>query len=314
MLITLATLKMTTSQSLTFLGLGNMGSALVQALLKASHKVTIWNRTTARPQVKVAVEAGAILEADVQNAISMNNIIIICLLDYSSIKNVLADIPTSAFEGKTIVNLTNGTPKQAREMANWAASHSAKQYFDGAVMVTPQMIGGPQSFFVVSGETPEAFKPIASFLEPLGRPEYLGTAIDAAARYDLAALSSMYGMFSGMFVAMALLKKGHATVDEKLEPVVSGSLNPFLGALISYNGLIARSWDDKAWDDNLGNPIGMQSQALKNILEACRDDGMDDGFLKNLTMAMEEVVKDRGENGGIAVIGEYLLNGRLTNE
>jgi hypothetical protein len=124
----------------------------------------------------------------------------------------------------------------------------------------------------------------------------------------------MYGMFSGMFVAMALLKKGHATVDEKLEPVVSGSLNPFLGALISYNGLIARSWDDKAWDDNLGNPIGMQAQALKNILEACRDDGMDDGFLKNLTMAMEEVVKDRGENGGIAVIGEYLLNGRLTNE
>uniref|UniRef100_A0A0D2YF18 Uncharacterized protein n=1 Tax=Fusarium oxysporum (strain Fo5176) TaxID=660025 RepID=A0A0D2YF18_FUSOF len=291
-----------------------MGSALVQALLKASHKVTIWNRTTARPQVKVAVEAGAILEADVQNAISMNNIIIICLLDYSSIKNVLADIPTSTFEGKTIVNLTNGTPKQAREMANWAASHSAKQYFDGAVMVTPQMIGGPQSFFVVSGETPEAFKPIASFLEPLGRPEYLGTAIDAAARYDLAALSSMYGMFSGMFVAMALLKKGHATVDEKLEPVVSGSLNPFLGALISYNGLIARSWDDKAWDDNLGNPIGMQVQALRNILEACRDDGMDDGLLKNLTTAMEGVVKDRGENGGIAVIGEYLLNGRLTNE
>ncbi|EWZ27758.1 hypothetical protein FOZG_18528 [Fusarium oxysporum Fo47] len=305
---------MTSSQSLTFLGLGNMGSALVQALLMASHKVTIWNRTTARPQVRVAVEAGAILEADVQNAISRNNIIVICLLDYSSIKNVLADIPTSAFEGKTIVNLTNGTPKQAREMANWAASHSTKQYFDGAVMVTPQMIGGPQSFFVVSGETPEAFKPIASFLEPLGRPEYLGTAIDAAARYDLAALSSMYGMFSGMFVAMALLKKGHAIVDEKLEPVVSGSLNPFLGTLISYNGLIARSWDDKAWDDNLGNPIGMQAQALRNILEACHDDGMDDGFLKNLTTAMEGVVKDRGENGGIAVIGEYLLNGRLINE
>ncbi|KAJ9413419.1 hypothetical protein QL093DRAFT_2473453 [Fusarium oxysporum] len=279
---------MTTSQSLTFLGLGNMGSALVQALLKASHKVTIWNRTTARPQVKAAVEAGAILEADVQTVISRNNIIVICLLDYSSINNVLDDIPTPVFKGKTI-------------MANWATSHSAKQYFDGAVMVTPQMIGGPQSFIVVSGETPEAFKPIASFLEPLGRPEYLGTAIDAAARYDLAALSSMYGMFSGMFVAMALLKKGHTIVDEKLEPVVSGSLNPFLGALISYNGLIARSWMTRP-------------QALRNILEACRDDGMDDGFLKNLTTAMEGVVKDRGENGGIAVIGEYLLNRRLTNE
>ncbi|KAH6892645.1 hypothetical protein B0T10DRAFT_594501 [Thelonectria olida] len=305
---------MATPQSLTFLGLGNMGSALVQALLKASNKVTIWNRTTARPQVRDAVKAGAILEEDVRSAISRNNTIVICLLDYSSINTALADIPASALEGKSIVNLTNGTPKQAREMADWVASHSAKHYFDGAVMVTPQMIGGSQSFFVVSGETPEAFKPIASLLEPLGRPEYLGTGIDAAARYDLAALSSMYGMFSGMFVAMALLKKGHTTADEKLEPVVSGSLNPFLGALMPYTGLIARSWDDQSWDDNLGNPIGMQAKALKNILEACRDDGMDDGFLKNLTKAMDGVVKDRGENGGIAMIGQYLLNGRLTKE
>ncbi|KAI8712044.1 NAD-binding-2 domain-containing protein [Fusarium sp. LHS14.1] len=305
---------MATPQALTFLGLGNMGSALVQALLKASHKVTIWNRTADRPQVRAAVEAGAALEVDVQTAISKNNIMVICLLDYSSIKSALTEISTSALEGKTIFNLTNGTPKQAREMAAWATSHSVKYYFDGAVMVPPQMIGGPQSFVVASGQSPEAFKSIASLLEPVGRPEYLGVAIDAAARYDLAALSSMFGMFSGMFVAMALLKKGHTAADEKLEPVVSGSLNPFLGALIPYNGLIARSWDDKAWDDNLGNPIGMQAQALRNILEACRDDGMDDGFLKYLTMAMEGVVKDRGENGGIAIIGEYLLNGRLTKE
>ncbi|KAI3584137.1 hypothetical protein IWW34DRAFT_842972 [Fusarium oxysporum f. sp. albedinis] len=102
---------MTSSQSLTFLGLNNIGSALVQALLMASHKVTIWNYTIAQPQVRVAVKAGAILEADIQNTISRNNIIIIYLLNYSSIKNILADIPTSAFEGKTIINLTNSTPK-----------------------------------------------------------------------------------------------------------------------------------------------------------------------------------------------------------
>ncbi|KAH8662761.1 hypothetical protein BGZ61DRAFT_539477 [Ilyonectria robusta] len=276
---------MTTPQSLTFLGLGNMGSALVQALLKASNKVTIWNRTAARPQVRAAVEAGAILEADVQSAISRNNTIVICLLDYSRINTALADIPTPALEGKTIVNLTNPETRTG----------------DGRLGRLPLC----QTPLRRSGH---AFKPIASFLEPLGRPEYLGTAIDAAA------LSSMYGMFSGMFVAMALLKKGHTTADEKLEPVVSGSLNPCLGALIPYIGLIARSGDDKAWDDNLGNPIGLQAQALRNILEACRDDGMDDGFLKNLTTAMEGVVKDRGENGGIAVIGEYLLNGRLTKE
>lgn len=303
---------MTTPKSLTFLGIGNMGAALVQGFLKASNDVTIWNRTADRPQVKAAVEAGAVFEADIQTAISKNKIIVICLLDYSSIKTALADLPATALDGKIVVNLTNGTPKHAREMADWATCHSVNNYFDGAVMVTPQMVGGPHSFLVLSGETPEAFKPIASLLEPLGRPEYLGIAVAAAARYDLAALASMYGMFSGMFVAMALLKKG--SPDEKLEPVVSGSLNPFLTALIPYTGLIARSWDEKAWDDNLGNPIGMQAQGLRNILEACRDDGMDDGFLEKLTVAMEKVVQDRGGNGGIALIGEYLLEGQLTEQ
>ncbi|KAH6971987.1 hypothetical protein EDB80DRAFT_693587 [Ilyonectria destructans] len=61
-------------------------------------------------------------------------------------------------------------------------------------------------------------------------------------------------------------------------------------------------------------PIGMQAQGLRNILEACRDDGMDDGFLEKLTVAMEKVVQDRGGNGGIALIGEYLLEGQLTEQ
>ncbi|KAM5349455.1 hypothetical protein ACJ41O_005960 [Fusarium nematophilum] len=305
---------MAISQSLTFLGIGNMGAALVHNLLKASNNVTIWNRTADRPLVKAAVDAGAVLEPDVQTAIAKNDLILICLLNYSSISAALQDLPTTALEGKTVVNLTNGTPKQARELADWAVSHGSQYYFDGAIMVTPQMVGGPHSFFVLSGETPEVFKPIASLLEPLGRPEYLGTTVDAAARYDLAALASMYGMFSGMFTAMALLKKGHATTDEKLEPVVSGSLNPFLSALVPYNGLLARSWDERAWDDSLGNPVGMQAQGVRNILDACRDDGIDDGFLEKFTTTMERVVRERGPDGGIAAMGEYLLKGRFGDD
>ncbi|KAF4987440.1 hypothetical protein FDECE_15430 [Fusarium decemcellulare] len=300
-------------QSLTFLGIGNMGGALVRGLLR-SNKVTIWNRTADRPKVRALVDAGAIFEPSIQNAIAKNDIIIICLLDYSNITTTLENLPEKALEGKTLINLTNGTPKQARELADWASSHGVKHYFDGAVMVTPQMVCGPQSFFVLSGENLDLFKPVASLLMPLGRPEYLGEAVDAAARYDLAALSSMYGMFSGMFVAMALLKKGHTTPDEKLEPVVSGSLAPFLSALIPYTGLIARSWDERTWDDNLGNPIGMQAQGLRNILNACHDEGIDNGFLKYFATAMEKAARDRGADGGIAVLGEHLMEGKLSDD
>ncbi|KAL7941274.1 hypothetical protein V8C42DRAFT_181194 [Trichoderma barbatum] len=104
-------------------------------------------------------------------------------------------------------------------------------------MVTPQMIGGPRSFLVVSGETPEAFKSVASLAELLGRPDYLGIAIDTAARYDLAALSSMYGMFSGIFNGMALLNSGHTTADEQLRAGIPYA--SMIGVVLLGMGLMA---------------------------------------------------------------------------
>lgn len=47
---------------------------------------------------------------------------------------------TYGLSGKTIVNLTNGTPKQAIEMSQWIKYRGAAHYFDGAVLVTLQMV------------------------------------------------------------------------------------------------------------------------------------------------------------------------------
>jgi 3-hydroxyisobutyrate dehydrogenase-like beta-hydroxyacid dehydrogenase len=89
---------MAASQSLTLIGVGNMGAALAHGFLKSSNSVTVWNRTFDRPQVKAVVDAGAVFEANIEEAISKNSTIFICLLDYLAIKAALNSLPNAALK------------------------------------------------------------------------------------------------------------------------------------------------------------------------------------------------------------------------
>ncbi|KAK4209252.1 hypothetical protein QBC37DRAFT_352118 [Rhypophila decipiens] len=304
-------------QGVTLIGVGNMGLALATALLKSNHRVTIWNRTPTRPQVQTAIDQGAVLAMDLATAISKNNIIIVCLLDYETIKTSFNSLPdTDVFSGKTLINLTNGTLQQAREMQAFVLETTAraKQYFDGAIMVTPQMVGGPHSFLVISGADDSDVNSVKDVLSPIGRVQYLGSDITAASRFDLAALASMYGMFSGAFVGMGLLKRAGTSDDGNdkntatIGRVIKEDIVPFLTALVPYLGLIAGSWDEEKWEENLGNPVGMQLQGVRNINAACREEGVDGGeMLDGLADLMARVVERYGSDAGIAGVGEFLL-------
>jgi hypothetical protein len=56
-----------------------------------------------------------------------------------------------------------------------------------------------------------------------------------------------------------------------------------------------------------GHPLGMQVIALKNILEACDDEGVDGGAFEYFTKVVEDMGKKYGDEGGIARVGEVLL-------
>jgi 3-hydroxyisobutyrate dehydrogenase-like beta-hydroxyacid dehydrogenase len=282
-----------------------MGSALVQAFQKSNHRVTIWNRTADKPQVKEAINTGAVLQMNLAKAVEKNPIIACCLLDYTQINAVTSSLPQGAFRDKLFLNLTNGTPRQAWEMAQWARSQGVSRYFDGAAMVTPQMIGTPQSFLVVSGETETRFHEISPLLRAAGTPQYLGEEISSATRFDVAALALMYGMFNGAFVSLALLKRSGQ--DVRLGPIVQTQLVPFLTALVPYIGLIADSWDKQTWQDSLGSPMGMQNEAMRNTIQACAEEGIDSGPMDYFAQLMQRVVEDHGDDGGVAVLGTYLL-------
>jgi hypothetical protein len=221
---------------------------------------------------------------------------------------------------KTIINLTNGTPKQARELDLWLKNRGVARYLDGAVMITPQLIGTEHSFLVLSGETQDISNELAvKYLAPAGRCLYRGTDVGASSLFDLAALAPMYGMFSGFFIALGLLSRQKLPVPEgvtedsngearpKIAKLVEESIVPMMMALVPYLGLIARSWDESSWRENLGNSVGMQLMGLKNIREACVDESVDGGGIEPIMKMFGKIVNEYGEDAGIAVGGKYMF-------
>ncbi|WP_410668734.1 NAD(P)-dependent oxidoreductase [Amycolatopsis sp. cmx-4-68] len=179
------------------LGLGRMGSALAGALLGAGHDVSVWNRSPLK--AGPLLDRGARLAATPAEAASAD-VVISCLSTYDTQQPVLE---AAAPAGRTLVNLTSGTPEQARGVAKWAASEGV-EYVDGVIMAVPQGIGTPGARILYSGSA-AAFDAQRDVLPVLGEPVFLGEDAGLAALYDLALLGIMWSTMGGFLHALALV-------------------------------------------------------------------------------------------------------------
>jgi 3-hydroxyisobutyrate dehydrogenase-like beta-hydroxyacid dehydrogenase len=185
----------------TIVGLGLMGQALAERFLHAGHPTTVWNRSPGKADR--LVEQGATAVATPADAIAGSPLTVVCVLDYAAVREIL-DAAGDALRGRVVVNLTSGTPEQARELATWAAEHQIG-YLDGAIMAIPTMIGEPDTILLYSGD-PAPFEAHQSTLTRLGGgTAYLGADAGLAALYDMALLSMMYTLHGGFLHALALV-------------------------------------------------------------------------------------------------------------
>ncbi|MCF6405131.1 NAD(P)-binding domain-containing protein [Chitinophaga filiformis] len=211
-------------EKVSIIGLGAMGSVLAQLLVQEKQMVTVWNRTAAKAEQ--LVKDGANYTADIHAAVHASPLVIICVLDYAVTYELLRDVDV---QGKTIVQLSTGTPQDAREMAAMMQSRGAL-YLDGAILATPSQMGQPSTPIFLSGaET--AFKRSEAVLKMLaGTLLYMGDAPGAAAAWDLAALSSMFGMMFGFFHGARIIEA------EGLEVAALGNMisdiSPVLGQMV----------------------------------------------------------------------------------
>ncbi len=181
----------------TMIGLGAMGSALAQAFVKAGHSVTIWNRTAARTEPLAALGANRATSA--AKAVLASPVIVVCIDNYGATRRLIEDAGLiEPLAGRTLVQLSTGTPAEARDLSNWLTPHGAS-VLDGAIMPYPDGIGAEDAQILFAGP-PNLYNTCKPLLDCLGGDlRYVSEEIGAAAVLDMALLTHQLSNYLGIW-------------------------------------------------------------------------------------------------------------------
>jgi hypothetical protein len=172
------------------------GLCLARALLRGGYNTAVWNRTIAKADP--LIDAGAVRSDSVGEALRAAPVAIICVDNYRSTRELLGTSDAAvSIEGRTVIQLSTGTPKEARESESWIQSLGGN-YVDGAIMAYPADIGRPDTLILAAGDE-NAYRVGERYLLCLGGDtRYVGDQAGAAAALDLAMLSYTIGSIVGL--------------------------------------------------------------------------------------------------------------------
>ena len=192
------------TDSVSILGLGNMGHALAARLVTEGFGVTGWSRSGG--DARQAEHAGYRLTADLADAAAASDIILTSLFDGVAVGAMVARLAKLPLEGKLIVETSTIAPSELLECV--AGLHAA-----GALVIDAPISGGPD--MIANGTIgiflggPEAavarFLPVAGHLS--NRFAHIG---DLGAGYatkimnNVVLAGSIQAMIEGLQVGQAL--------------------------------------------------------------------------------------------------------------
>ncbi len=255
-------------KTVSVLGLGRMGTALATALVEKGCEVLVWNRSADKVTPAGTRRVGTpeeAFEADV---------VVTCLTDYDVQRPLLSK------NIKVLVNLTSGTPAQARETAKWAEDNGI-EYVDGVIMAVPQQIGTPGARIFFGGSENH------HVLDAFGEPVHVGRDVGLASMYDLALLGVMWATFSGYLQAVALMGTEGITPGE-ITPMVTAWLNE-LGTMLPEMGEATRHRD---YETDV-SALDINVSGLRMLAETSRQQGIDTA----LPQALHDLFERAQRNG-----------------
>ena len=275
---------------ITMIGLGAMGSALARAFLGAGHSLTVWNRT--RPRTEPLAALGADAPEHLTDAIEASPVIVVCIDSYSSTRQLLQqEIVAPALSGRTLVQLSTGSPREARESESWVTQTGA-DYLVGAILPYPDGIGAEDAQILFAGPQ-RVFERCKPLLDCLGGDlRYLGSNIAAAATLNMALLSHELCVYLGALHGVLICRSENVGVD------VLSSMFPENDWARHLTRIIQAGAYDKP-----GATIEVWSEALQAIEEQARDRAINSeipGFIS--TLIKRAIAADLGAEDIAALI------------
>ena len=201
-------------------GMGNMGSALADAILASGLPLTVWNRSPAK--CRSAVDAGANLSGSVLEGARDSDVIITCMTDCQSVHDTMVcDEVAEAMRGKVLVQLSQASPDESLVLADWAAANGI-DYLDGSIMGLPTNVRANDCMIVYSGDR-SAFNASLEVLSALGsKPRLVGEKPGIATSFDKAFFSAYYAHLVGIIHGAAMCQAAGAPLETYFELMIGG--------------------------------------------------------------------------------------------
>ncbi|APR75633.1 3-hydroxyisobutyrate dehydrogenase [Minicystis rosea] len=243
-----------------------MGAALARAYINAGHRVTVWNRSPSKAepfqgQAKVAETAA--------QACSESDLTIVSVSNYQASDEVLrTPLAEQAAKGRTIVQLTSGTPGDARSGAAWAQEHGI-EYLDGCILAYPSYIGGEQTTIFYSGPKALYDRHEATLRVIGGGTSHVGEPIGAAATLDCALLESYYGATLAFLHGAAICRSEKFPLDAYFAGVQA--IMPLISITADMCKRMLATGDFKGTDCTLDIHAG----AIQHIVRLSRENNVD---------------------------------------
>ncbi len=287
-------------ERLGFVGLGTMGSAMAENLLRAGANLTVWNRTPGR--AGALVEQGAGEAASPSEVASASDIIGICVSDTPDVEEVLFGehgIADGARSGSLVVDLSTISPSATREFGRRLADR-------GVAMVDAPVSGGSEgaknaTLTIFVGGSDDAVSRARPVLERLGKTiTHLGPlgSGQAAKAVNQVIISGAY-----LSVAEGIVLGERAGLDgRKLVDALSG------GAAQSWV-LANRSGRMLDREYPLGFRLALHLKDLRIALQLAEQEGVELP-VASLTASLEErlAADERGDED-MSVLAEAIRGG-----
>ena len=199
-------------KNISVIGLGSMGFALAETLLKNNFNVTVWNRTLSKAQK--LENKGANIYSTPNDAFKNSQFIVASLSNYEAWNNIIDSNQIDMdLSGKTIIQLTTGSIEEVRALNDWVKKYNG-DLLEGIISCFPSQIGTKESLILLSGDDNSInnCKDIISILSP--QYKNLGSNLIAPTVLSRAFLSGALGGLIGMMNGAVLCQKADISLDD----------------------------------------------------------------------------------------------------
>ena len=199
-------------KDISVIGLGSMGFALAETLLKADFNISVWNRTSSKAQK--LENKGANICSTPNEAFKNSQFIVASLSNYEAWNNIIDSNQIDMdLSGKTIIQLTTGSIEEVGALNDWVKKYNG-DLLEGIISCFPSQIGTEESLILLAGSDNSInnCKDIISILSP--QYKNLGSNLIAPTVLSRAFLSGALGGLIGMMNGAVLCQKADISLDD----------------------------------------------------------------------------------------------------